>query len=59
MFKSGSVTIVVNDLKKAEQFYVETLGLKVQYKVEGHLVLVGRHPGFDNWAGASSGRTRF
>ena len=58
MFKSGSVTIVVNDLKKAEQFYVETLGLKVQYKVEGHLVL-GRSTGIDNWAGASSGRTRF
>ena len=31
MFKSGGVTIVVNDLIKAEQFYVETLGLKVQF----------------------------
>ena len=40
MFKSASVTIIVNDLKKAEQFYVETLGLKVQFKVEGHLVQV-------------------
>jgi catechol 2,3-dioxygenase-like lactoylglutathione lyase family enzyme len=40
MFKSGSVTIVVDDLKKAEQFYVETLGLKVQFQVEGHLVQV-------------------
>lgn len=40
MFKSASVTIVVDDLKKAEQFYVETLGLKVQFKVEGHLVQV-------------------
>src|SRR3954462_10785267 len=40
MFKSGSVTITVDDLKKAEQFYVETLGLKVQYQVEGHLVQV-------------------
>lgn len=40
MFKSGSVTIEVEDLKKAEQFYVEALGLKVQYKVEGHLVQV-------------------
>ena len=40
MFKSGGVTIVVNDLIKAEQFYVETLGLKVQFQVEGHLVQV-------------------
>lgn len=40
MFKSGSVTIVVDDLNKAEQFYVNTLGLKVQYQVEGHLVQV-------------------
>jgi catechol-2,3-dioxygenase len=40
MFKSGSVTIVVDDLKKAKQFYAETLGLKVQYQVEGHLVQV-------------------
>lgn len=40
MFKSGFVTIVVKDLKKAEQFYVETLGLKVQFQVEGHLVQV-------------------
>lgn len=40
MFKSASVTIVVDDLKKAEQFYVGTLGLKVQFKVDGHLVQV-------------------
>jgi predicted enzyme related to lactoylglutathione lyase len=40
MFKSGSVTIVVEDLKKAKQFYEETLGLKVQFEVEGHLVQV-------------------
>ena len=40
MFKSGTVTIVVDDLKKAEQFYVEILGLKVQFQVEGHLVQV-------------------
>ena len=40
MFKSGSVTIVVDDLKKAEQFYVEKLGFKVQFQVEGHLVQV-------------------
>ncbi len=40
MFKSGSVTIIVDDLKKVEQFYVETLGLKMQFQVEGHLVQV-------------------
>ena len=45
MFKNSSVTIVVDDLKKAEQFYVEILGLKVQFQVEGHLVQV-EAPGF-------------
>ncbi|WP_458414653.1 VOC family protein [Schinkia sp. CFF1] len=40
MFKSGALTIIVDDLKKAEQFYVETLGFKVQFQVEGHLVHV-------------------
>lgn len=40
MFKSGGITIEVEDLKKAEQFYVETLGLKVQFRIEGHLVQV-------------------
>ncbi|WP_394232104.1 VOC family protein [Niallia oryzisoli] len=40
MFKSSSVTIEVKDLKKAKQFYVETLGFKVQFQVEGHLVQV-------------------
>jgi len=40
MFKSGSVTILVDDINKSEQFYVDTLGLKVQFKVEGHLVQV-------------------
>lgn len=40
MFKSGFVTIIVDDLKKAEQFYVEKLGLKVQFQVKGHLVQV-------------------
>lgn len=40
MFKSGAITIEVEDLNKAEQFYVETLGLKVQFKIEGHLVQV-------------------
>ena len=40
MFKSASVTIIVDDLKKAEHFYVEVLGFKVQFQVEGHLVQV-------------------
>jgi catechol-2,3-dioxygenase len=40
MFKSGFVTIIVDDLKKAEQFYVETLGLRIQFQVEEHLVQV-------------------
>lgn len=40
MFKSGGITIEVEDLKKAEPFYVETLGLKVQFRIEGHLVQV-------------------
>ncbi|WP_428912295.1 VOC family protein [Niallia sp. Krafla_26] len=40
MFKNASVTIVVDDLKKAEQFYVETLGFEVQFQVEGHLIQV-------------------
>ncbi|MBB6444374.1 VOC family protein [Bacillus benzoevorans] len=40
MFKSSSVTIIVDDLKKAEYFYVETLGFKVQFQVEGHLVQI-------------------
>jgi catechol 2,3-dioxygenase-like lactoylglutathione lyase family enzyme len=40
MFKSGFVTIIVDDLKKAEQFYVESLGLREQFQVEGHLVQV-------------------
>lgn len=40
MFKSASVTIEVDDLTKAKQFYVETLGLKVQFQVEGHLLQV-------------------
>ena len=53
MFKSGGVTIVVNDLIKAEQFYVETLGLKVQFQVEGHLVQV-EASGCVHWADASS-----
>ncbi|MBK1813235.1 VOC family protein [Clostridium sp. YIM B02505] len=40
MFKSGNVTIIVNDFNKAVEFYVETLGLNLQYKIEGHLAQV-------------------
>lgn len=40
MFTNGSVTIIIDDLKKAEQFYVKTLGLKVQHRIEGHLLQV-------------------
>lgn len=40
MFKSGYVTVMVNDIKKAKQFYVETLGMDLQFQVEGHLVQV-------------------
>lgn len=32
MFKSGSLTIIVKDLKRAEQFYVDTLGFNVQFR---------------------------
>lgn len=38
MFKSGSMTIVVDNLLKVSKFYIETLGLSMQYKIEGHLV---------------------
>ncbi len=34
------MTIIVDDLKKAEQFYMDTLGLKVQHRIEGHLLQV-------------------
>ncbi|MEJ8547260.1 VOC family protein [Brevibacillus borstelensis] len=40
MFKSGNVTVMVADFKKAVQFYVETLGLQLQHQVEGHLAQV-------------------
>ncbi|MDO3675610.1 VOC family protein [Paenibacillus ehimensis] len=40
MFKSGNVTIMVADFKKAVQFYVETLGLQLQHQVEGHFAQV-------------------
>ena len=40
MFKSGNVSVMVADFKKAVQFYVETLGLKLQHQVEGHYAQV-------------------
>jgi catechol 2,3-dioxygenase-like lactoylglutathione lyase family enzyme len=40
LYKSGSVTIVVDDLKKSSEFYIETLGFKMQFQIEGHLVQV-------------------
>jgi catechol 2,3-dioxygenase-like lactoylglutathione lyase family enzyme len=40
MFKSGNVTVMVADLKKAVEFYVETLGLKKQHETDGHFVQV-------------------
>lgn len=40
MFKSGNVSVMVADFKKAVQFYVETLGLKLTHQVEGHLAVV-------------------
>lgn len=40
MFKSGNVSVMVADFKKAVQFYVETLGLKLQHEMGGHFALV-------------------
>ncbi|MFD0712703.1 VOC family protein [Paenibacillus sp. GCM10027626] len=40
MFKSGNVTVMVGDLKKAVKFYVETLGLKLQHEMDGHFAQV-------------------
>ncbi|WP_160676493.1 VOC family protein [Clostridium sp. C8-1-8] len=40
MFKSGTITIIVSDIKKAVQFYVDTLELKLQAQVDGHLAQV-------------------
>ena len=48
MFKSGNTTIIVPDFKKAVQFYVETLGLKLQSQIEGHLAQV-EAPGLTIW----------
>ncbi len=40
MFKSGNVTITVEDLKKEVQFYVGTLGLKMQGEMDEHFAQV-------------------
>lgn len=40
MFKSGNVTVMVADLEKAMQFYVETLGLKLQHETDGHFAQI-------------------
>lgn len=51
LFKNGNVTVMVSDLSKAVRFYVETLGLKLQYEVPGHWaqvqapgLTIGLHP---------------
>lgn len=51
MFKGGNVTVMVSDLNRAVQFYVETLGLRLQYEVPGHWaqvespgLTIGLHP---------------
>ena len=40
MFKRGNVTVMVADLKIAVQFYVETLGLKLQHETDGHFAQI-------------------
>ncbi|GIP26623.1 hypothetical protein J23TS9_17530 [Paenibacillus sp. J23TS9] len=40
MFKSGNVSVMVADLTKAVEFYVETLGLKLQHEMGGHFAQV-------------------
>lgn len=51
MYKNGNVTVMVSELSKAVRFYVETLGLKLQYEVPGHWaqveapgLIIGLHP---------------
>jgi catechol 2,3-dioxygenase-like lactoylglutathione lyase family enzyme len=51
LFKGGNVTVMVSDLNRAVQFYVETLGLRLQYEVPGHWaqvespgLTIGLHP---------------
>ncbi|MDQ0188898.1 VOC family protein [Alicyclobacillus cycloheptanicus] len=40
MFKSANVTVMTADMKRAIQFYVETLGLKLLDEFEGHFAQV-------------------
>lgn len=40
MFKSGNVTVMVADMEKAVQFYVGTLGLKLQQETDGHFAQI-------------------
>ncbi|MFD0870271.1 Predicted enzyme related to lactoylglutathione lyase [Chlamydia abortus] len=40
MFKSGNVTVMVADMKKAVQFYIETLGLELQHEGDGHFAQI-------------------
>jgi catechol 2,3-dioxygenase-like lactoylglutathione lyase family enzyme len=51
LIKSANVTIMVSDLKRAIHFYVDTLGLTLQYEVPGHWaqveapgLTIGLHP---------------
>ena len=51
MFKHGNVTVMVSDLERAVKFYVETLGLKLQYEAPGQWaqveapgLTIGLHP---------------
>ena len=39
MFKSGNVTVMVADMKKAVKFYAETLGLELQHG-DGHFAQI-------------------
>ncbi len=49
------MTVIVSDLNRAVNFYVETLGLRLQYKVPGHWaqieapgLIIGLHPAGEN-----------
>ncbi|MFL0247306.1 VOC family protein [Candidatus Clostridium stratigraminis] len=48
MFKSANTTIEAADFKKAVKFYVETLGLNLQFQIEGHLAQI-EAPGLTIW----------
>jgi catechol 2,3-dioxygenase-like lactoylglutathione lyase family enzyme len=51
LFKNSNVTVMVSDLNRAIQFYIGTLGLSLQYEVQGHWaqveapgLTIGLHP---------------